>query len=81
MIYGEWSALRPGLSNPGEKHPSTHWLGDWVGPRTGLDDVERRKFLTLRGLELRPFGHPARNQSLYRVSYPGSKFMEMHNLF
>jgi hypothetical protein len=25
-----------------------------VGPRAGLDDVEKRKFLTLLGLELRP---------------------------
>jgi hypothetical protein len=37
-----------------------------VGPRTGLDDVERRKFLNLPGLEPRPFGRPARSQSLYR---------------
>jgi hypothetical protein len=25
-----------------------------VGPRAGLDDLEKRKFLTLPGLELRP---------------------------
>jgi hypothetical protein len=42
-----------------------------VDPRAGLDDVEKRKFLTLRGLELRPLGCPARSQSLYRLSYPG----------
>jgi hypothetical protein len=29
-----------------------------VGPRAGLDDVEKRKFLTLPGLELRPLGRP-----------------------
>jgi hypothetical protein len=39
-----------------------------VVPRAGLDDVEKRKFLTLTGLELRP----ARNQSLYRLHYPDS---------
>jgi hypothetical protein len=33
--------------------PGIHLTGDWVGPRTGLEDVERRKFLTLEGLELR----------------------------
>jgi hypothetical protein len=38
----------------------------------GLDDVEKRKFLTLPGLELRLLGRPARSQSLYRVSYPVS---------
>jgi hypothetical protein len=43
-----------------------------VGPRAGLDDVEKRKFLNLPGLELRPFGRPARSQSPYRLRYPGS---------
>jgi hypothetical protein len=43
-----------------------------VGPRTGLDNVKKRKIFTLPGLELRPLGHPARSQSLYRLSYPGS---------
>jgi hypothetical protein len=37
-----------------------------VGPRSGLDDVEKRKFLTLPGLELRPLGHPACSLSLPR---------------
>jgi hypothetical protein len=45
-----------------------------VGPRTGLDDVEERKFLILPGLELQPLGRPARKQSLYRLSYPGSSW-------
>jgi hypothetical protein len=42
-----------------------------VDLRAGLDDVEKRKFLILLGLEIRPRGHPARNQSLYRLHYPG----------
>jgi hypothetical protein len=45
-----------------------------VNPRAGLDDVEKRKFLTLQGLEVRPLCHPTRSQSLYRLSYPGSNF-------
>jgi hypothetical protein len=40
-----------------------------VGPRAGLEDVEKRKFLTLPGLKLRSFDHPARSQSLYRLRY------------
>jgi hypothetical protein len=36
---------------PGERAPGTHWTGGWVDPRTGLDDVKKRKFLTLPGLE------------------------------
>jgi hypothetical protein len=43
-----------------------------VGPRAGLDTVQKRKFLPLPGLELRPLGCPARRQSLYRMRYPGS---------
>jgi hypothetical protein len=42
-----------------------------VDPRAGLDDVEKRKFLTLPAFGLRPLGRPARSQSLYRLSYPG----------
>jgi hypothetical protein len=43
-----------------------------VGPGAGLDDVEKRKFSTLPGLELRPLGRPACSESLYRRRYPGS---------
>jgi hypothetical protein len=42
-----------------------------MGPRTGLDNVERRKILPLLGLELRHLGHPPLSQSLYRLRYPG----------
>jgi hypothetical protein len=42
-----------------------------MDPRAGLDYVEKRKFLTLPTLELRPLGRPARSQSLYRLRYPG----------
>jgi hypothetical protein len=43
-----------------------------VDSRAGLDEVEKRKFLTLPGLELLPLGRPARIRSLYRLSYPGT---------
>jgi hypothetical protein len=69
---GEWSALHPRRFNPGERTPGTYWIGVWVGPRTGLDDVEKRKFTTLPGLELRPLSRPASSQSLYRLRYSGS---------
>jgi hypothetical protein len=45
-----------------------------VGPRAGLEDLEKRKFFTLPGLELRSLGRPARSQSLYRLHYPGSRY-------
>jgi hypothetical protein len=43
-----------------------------MGPIAGLVNVEKRKFLTLPGLEHRLLGLPARSRSLYRLSYPGS---------
>jgi hypothetical protein len=43
-----------------------------MDPKAGLDDMEKRKFLTLPGLELRPLGRPARSQSLCTLRYPGS---------
>jgi hypothetical protein len=67
IARGEWSASRPGRFTPGVRAPSTHWKRGWMGPRTGLANVEKRKFLILPGLELRPLGRPARNQSLYRL--------------
>jgi hypothetical protein len=49
-----------------------------VGPRTRLDDVERRKILLLTVLELLPLGRLARSQSLYRLSYPGMMYSKAH---
>jgi hypothetical protein len=50
----EWSASGSGRFTPGERDPGSQWVGGWVDPRAGLDDVEKRKFLTLPGLVLRP---------------------------
>jgi hypothetical protein len=44
---------------PGERTPGTQRIGGWVGLRAGLDDVEKRTFLTVPGLELRPLGRLA----------------------
>jgi hypothetical protein len=41
LVGGEWSASRPGLFTPGERAPSSHWIGGWVGPRASLDNVEK----------------------------------------
>jgi hypothetical protein len=72
LAGGEWSASRPGRFTPGERTPDTHWIGGWVDPRAGLDDVEKRTFLTLPGLELRLLGRPVPSQPLYRLRYLGS---------
>jgi hypothetical protein len=76
----KWSALHPDRFTPGERAPVTHWIGGWVGPRTGLDDLEKRKFLTLPGLEPLTLGRPARSQSLYRLRYPCSLLITSINL-
>jgi hypothetical protein len=75
LVGGEWSASRPGRFTPGERAPVPHSIGGWVGPRAGLGDVEKRKFLTLPGLELRPLSRSAHSQSLYRLRYLGSHFL------
>jgi hypothetical protein len=36
--------------DPGERAPGILWIGDWVGPRAGVDDVEKRKFFTPQDL-------------------------------
>jgi hypothetical protein len=41
--------------------PGTHWIEGWVDLKAGLDDLEKRTFFTLPGLELRPLDRPARS--------------------
>jgi hypothetical protein len=41
LVGGEWSASRTGPFAPGRIDPGTLWTRGWVGPRTGLDDVEK----------------------------------------
>jgi hypothetical protein len=40
----ELSASRTFCFTPGDTTPSTHCIGGWVGPRSGLDATEKRKF-------------------------------------
>jgi hypothetical protein len=71
---GEWWASRPGRAlPPGKGPPGTHCTGGWVGPSAGLNTEVRGKiFLPLPGIEPRSPGRPARSQTLYWLSYPGS---------
>jgi hypothetical protein len=79
LVGSEWSASRSGRFTPGKRAYGTHWIGGWVGPRVGVHDVEKRKFLTLPGLDFRHLGRPARIQSLYRLSHPCSKPVSVLN--
>jgi hypothetical protein len=44
LVGRKWSASGHGSLTPGETAPGTHCIAGWVGPRTGLDDVKKRKF-------------------------------------
>jgi hypothetical protein len=46
---GEWSASHPGRFTSGEIAPGTHWIGGWMGPRDGLDAVEKTEVVPLPG--------------------------------
>jgi hypothetical protein len=49
---GKWSASRPCSFTPEETVPGTHCIGGWMGPRSDLDAVEKRKNLfPLLGIE------------------------------
>jgi hypothetical protein len=63
---------------PPAKSSDTHWIGGWVSSRAGLDDVEKKKFLTPLALELRLLGRPARSQSLYRLRYLGYLHIQIY---
>jgi len=40
---GGWSTSHPSRFTPGERAPSTHLIGGWVGPRTDLDAIAKRE--------------------------------------
>jgi hypothetical protein len=44
---GHCSASRPVRFTPRERASGTDWIGGWVDPRAGMDDVKRRKFFFL----------------------------------
>jgi hypothetical protein len=60
---------------PWGRSPGTHWIGGWVGPRTGLDDMERRKILPKPGFEIWLLGSLSRLPSLR-----GRLWIHIHSL-
>jgi hypothetical protein len=52
VVGVEWAASCLGLFIPWERVPCTHWIGSWVGLRTGVDDVEKRNVSPLPELHL-----------------------------
>jgi hypothetical protein len=47
LVGGKRSTSRPGRFILGKGPHGTHWIEGWVGPRAGLDDLEKITFLTL----------------------------------
>jgi hypothetical protein len=59
LVGDEWSPSLPGRFTPGERASGTHWIGGWMGPKTGLDAVGGGgEILPQLGLEFRPLGRP-----------------------
>jgi hypothetical protein len=54
MYISKWLLSIPGLFNPGERAPDTHWIGGCVGLRAGLDDMEKWKIVSMQEIEPRP---------------------------
>jgi hypothetical protein len=70
-VSGRFHSPPPGeITTP---YPFHRRLG---GPQSWSGRHGKRKFLTLPGLQLRPFGRPARSQSIYRPGYPDSSNFE-----
>jgi hypothetical protein len=65
--WGEWSASRPG-----ERTHGSHWVGDWVGPRAGLDVEAKREIVCL--CQTSNPGRPARSQSCRSVNFIETSF-------
>jgi hypothetical protein len=59
LAGGEWSVSHPGLLISEESVTGSHWIGAWLGPKACLNDLEKRKFLPLPGLEIRSLGRRA----------------------
>jgi hypothetical protein len=49
----------PGSFIHWERAHGTHWLGDWVAPRTGLDTGENKEMLPLPGIRPCFLSHPS----------------------
>jgi hypothetical protein len=77
IILGLGTRWSPGRFNPGERDRGTHWIRGWVGPRAGLDAVDKIRISTC--LESNP-GRPTHSPSLYKLSYSNGKNMDHFTL-
>jgi len=50
---------------PVKRDSGTHWIGGWVGPRTDLDGVAKRRGIPCPCRKSSP-DHPARTEALWK---------------
>jgi hypothetical protein len=67
LAGGKWSASRLGRFTPAERAPGTHWIGGWVGPRAGLDNVVKRKFVQPEASRYTDYATPAHDERVVTV--------------
>jgi hypothetical protein len=61
--YLDLSTTCCGRFTSGERALGILWIGGWVDPIDGLEEIKKKIFLTLTGLELRYLGPPTLSQS------------------
>jgi hypothetical protein len=61
---GEWSDSCLGRFIPKERATGTHYIGDWVSRRAGLDVMEKRKVSSFCQEEIFLFSTASRRSSL-----------------
>jgi hypothetical protein len=76
------SASCPHCFTPGEREPSTHWIGVWVGPRAGMDAIYEKTLAPARNLTpaVQPVAHSYTELRVFRLGkeiqstldYPGA---------
>jgi hypothetical protein len=62
---------------PQERAPSIHWMGGWVGPKTGLDEMDSRKFLppsNALNSDTSAIQHTANHYKNHAISHIGLTF-------
>jgi hypothetical protein len=70
----------PAALPPGVRTPGTHYTGGWMGSRAGLDAVAKRKVpIPAPAGKWTPVVQPIA-QSLYWLSYPGSRIITVMRL-
>jgi hypothetical protein len=54
LVGGEWSVSRPSHVTAEEGVTGTHWIGGWVGHRSGIDTGKKKPLCTCSELKLIP---------------------------